>query len=109
MKLAKYIIVEKLGLEIAIILHAGISHDEAVNPYELTLHGSILKSAGYCCFEEGRVEVCQGMPSTSLHLHPRPQDAEILENTFHLMGLKLKAPESAVQSARFETPATSQP
>lgn len=77
----KYVVVEENGIEFAIIVPGGVSHDHAVN-----LKAVKPISAGFCNVSAG-VIVCQGF-STSLDLAARKEDAQIVMTTLLFMGVR---------------------
>lgn len=79
--LAKYIIINQCGLELAIIIPEAITHSQAVNLADVKP-----VSAGFYYLDAARHVQTHGH-STSLQLQPRPQDAEIIHNTLLLLGL----------------------
>lgn len=82
----KYVIVQRLGMELAIIFHEIVTHCSAVNRDDLAKDHATVLSAGMAHVnDEGRIETSG--QSTSLGLKPRPQDAEIIEDTLLLLGL----------------------
>jgi hypothetical protein len=78
---AKYIIVNRMGLELAIIVPEPVNHSDAIN---LNLCRPI--SAGFYWINEDNTVRTDGR-STSLQLCSRPEDADIIQSTLHLIGL----------------------
>lgn len=105
----KYIIVKKCGLETAIILHASVSHNQAVNPTELAKEGAELLSAGFfLCDPDLGIIVDDSTGSSTLNLSPRPDDAEIIERTLFLNGIKISShPSGGAELHSAGTPETS--
>jgi hypothetical protein len=93
MRFGKFVIVKKLGLETAILLHPGTSHDEAVNPERLHGNGVVVSAGYFIVRADGEIWVDQDLPSTSLHIGPRAKDAEVIEYTLHLLGLRIATKE----------------
>lgn len=94
MKIAKYIILEKGGLETAVILHGSVSHNEAANLDAMRSQGTLVNAAGYFVIgEDGKAFVDPDLRSGTLDLRSRPQDAVIIQRTLVLLGL---APSSTL-------------
>lgn len=94
MQFAKYLVIATQHLEVAILFPATVSHDQAVNNEHLARTGSRLLSAGFFSLrEDGSVQVHAELSSQSTGLDPRPeQDAQAIENTLLLTGLRSSIP-----------------
>lgn len=86
----KYITIKVCDMPFAILLYEGITHSEAINQSEVKP-----LSAGFCVITDSSVKVEAG-ESVSLNLGPKPGDAQIIEDTLALMGLR-PLTESAIR------------
>jgi len=84
---AKYIIIQSIAMELAILFHESISHSDAINRKDRQP-----LSAGYYWLNTDGSVTTDVLESTSLQLKPRPQDAQIIENTLHLLRLTPSVP-----------------
>lgn len=84
----KYVIIEPCGIKLAILLHEAITHSQAVNLSQVKP-----LSAGFVQISEDAVKV-ESQGSTSLNIGPRPGDAQIIEDTLALMGLRPLTPRA---------------
>lgn len=81
---AKYIIVQRQGMALAILFHECISHSDAINRKD----AEPISAGFYWMNSDGSVTTDK-IGSDSLNLKPRPQDASIIADTLHLMGLSV--------------------
>lgn len=78
----KYITLRVGGMRLAILLHEAITHSQALNRMEAKPI-----SAGFCQITDAGVTV-ETEGSVSLNLCPKPGDAQIIEETLMLMGMR---------------------
>ena len=90
----KYIVVEALGINLAIILPGAVTHAHAINTREIKP-----LSAGFFELNNGCATVELPGGSSSLDLRSRPEDAEIIEHTLLLMGLLPAVAEECAETA----------
>jgi hypothetical protein len=73
----KYVIVETAGIETAIVFSELLKHTDVVMPRQAI-------SAGFCSYDDGKVNVWG--KSVSLDKFSRPEDSQIIEDSFKFRG-----------------------